>query len=511
MLPPWEGFDDAGHYSYIQQIADKGSRPHYRDRISAEIIDYLKIAPGPQTLNPRWTYQDFFAAPRATVEFVRTAAHANRDPNRVWRNGSGANWEAQQPPLYYLLMAPLYSISKGSSLVDQLFLLRGVSYGLAWVGLCIMTLFWFRGTSGKSVSEPSSYLAPALWPLFFPMWFPEMARLGNDCLVALLAACAWIVLTNINFSDSDRYRYRYVVLGLICGLGLLTKATFLPLVAAIIVVLLFQIWQGRIAADIVKHRSKGLVTFVVVTIAISGWWYVEQLSETGNIIGSIDMILLSKMGGLLAGLSNNASLLAFANGLLYLAVTFLWGAILTPPLITYLPLVSVVLLLGWGNIRQSGISNLTATDWVALLTLTGLLVGLFNQIAVWIALWAEAAIPGYYLHSFAPILASLAGRGMAGIKTSRLYSRAMLGLLFLPLFFLPLGMIVQAQYLSGCSTDQPMMFYYNVFSSGPCATDLPKIIDNLSVLAFPLQALCCFVAGWIFMFCGALAAVRLRV
>lgn len=124
MLPPWEGFDDAGHYSYIQQIADKGSRPHYRDRISAEIIDYLKIAPGPQTLNPRWTYQDFFAAPRATVEFVRTAAHANRDPNRVWRNGSGANWEAQQPPLYYLLMAPLYSISKGSSLVDQLFLLR---------------------------------------------------------------------------------------------------------------------------------------------------------------------------------------------------------------------------------------------------------------------------------------------------------------------------------------------------------------------------------------------------
>ena len=318
MLPPWEGFDDAGHYSYIQQIADKGSRPRYRDRISAEIIDYLKIAPGPQTLNPRWTYQDFFAAPRVTVEFVRTAAHANRDPNRVWRNGSGGNWEAQQPPLYYLLMAPLYSISKGSSLVDQLFLLRGVSYGLAWVGLCVMTLFWFRGTSGKSVSEPSSYLVPALWPLFFPMWFPEMARLGNDCLVALLVACAWIALTNINFSDSDRYRYRYLVLGLICGLGLLTKATFLPLVVAIIAVLLFQIWQGRIAADIAKHRSKGLVTFAVVTIAISGWWYVEQLSETGNIIGSIDMILLSKMGGLLVGLSNNASLMPFANGLLYL-------------------------------------------------------------------------------------------------------------------------------------------------------------------------------------------------
>ncbi|MBI3703447.1 MAG: hypothetical protein HY244_06275 [Rhizobiales bacterium] len=89
LLPPWEGFDDAGHYSYIQQLADKGTRAHFRDRISAEIHDYLKVAPGPLTLNPRWSYRDFFGGARADIESVRTLAHAGRDPQRA---GAMAPW-----------------------------------------------------------------------------------------------------------------------------------------------------------------------------------------------------------------------------------------------------------------------------------------------------------------------------------------------------------------------------------------------------------------------------------
>lgn len=270
---------------------------------------------------------------------------------------------------------------------------------------------------------------------------------------------------------------------------------------------LVSIWRARIAANTVMHRTRGFITLLAVTIAISGWWYAEQLLETGNIIGSIDIILLGKMGGLLLGLSNNGSLSSFANGFLYLAVTFLWTAIFIPPLITYLPLLCVGLLLGWGNVKQFRFSNITATDWVALLTLLGLLIGLFNQMAVWIALWGAAEIPGYYLHSFAPVLALLVERGMGGIKASRLYSGPMVACLFFPLLFLPLGMIVQAQYFSGCSSNQSIVFYYNVFSSGPGATDVPKIIDNLSVLAFPQLAIGFFIFGWIFMFCGALAAL----
>jgi hypothetical protein len=59
------------------------------------------------------------------------------------------------------------------------------------------------------------------------MWFPEMARLGNDSLVALLVAGARMGLTRVGTAGASIRHY--VLAGLCGGLGLLTKATFLPL------------------------------------------------------------------------------------------------------------------------------------------------------------------------------------------------------------------------------------------------------------------------------------------
>jgi hypothetical protein len=42
-LPPWEGFDETAHFSYIQQIADTGSLPKQnRAKISKEVEEYKK-------------------------------------------------------------------------------------------------------------------------------------------------------------------------------------------------------------------------------------------------------------------------------------------------------------------------------------------------------------------------------------------------------------------------------------------------------------------------------------
>src|SRR5262249_56143311 len=71
--------------------------------------------------------------------------------------------------------------------------------------------------------------APALWPFVFPGWFPEMARLGNDSLVALTVACAVAVVA----CAPIRRWSTWLLLGVICGLGALTKVTFFPFLAAI--------------------------------------------------------------------------------------------------------------------------------------------------------------------------------------------------------------------------------------------------------------------------------------
>ena len=67
LLPPFEGFDETAHYSYIQQIAQTGTRPRLNNAITADVDDYLKVAPGAIALKGRWSYPVFFKASADTV------------------------------------------------------------------------------------------------------------------------------------------------------------------------------------------------------------------------------------------------------------------------------------------------------------------------------------------------------------------------------------------------------------------------------------------------------------
>ena len=62
LLPPFEGFDEPAHYSYIQQIAQTGTWPRLNDPVTADVDDYLKVAPSTIALKARWSYPAFFKA-----------------------------------------------------------------------------------------------------------------------------------------------------------------------------------------------------------------------------------------------------------------------------------------------------------------------------------------------------------------------------------------------------------------------------------------------------------------
>ncbi len=95
-------------------------------------------------MHGRWTYPSFFAADRATIEAGQRTIHAPPEGPRVWTPGTGDNWQAQHPPLYYALLAPAYLASKDWSLGAQLFLLRALSYAFACAGLCIVIFAMLR-------------------------------------------------------------------------------------------------------------------------------------------------------------------------------------------------------------------------------------------------------------------------------------------------------------------------------------------------------------------------------
>jgi hypothetical protein len=508
LLPPFEGFDETAHYGYIQQIAQTGTWPRLNDPMPAEVAEYLKVAPSSRARGGRWSYPDFFAESLETIRAGAMAVHGDRDPARPWRAGAGTNWESHHPPLYYAVLAPVWSVSKAWSVHAQLVLLRSVSYLLAWGGLVVATISIARAKAAAPLA-PLLVVAPALWPALFPMWFPEMARLGNDSLVLLLLAAAWVV-TGKAIGPGGTSRH-FALLGAICGLGLLTKATMLPFIAALGLFLTWRAWHARGDGVALRRSLAQLLVLCLVTAAISGWWYARNLLDTGDVLGSFATIALERQGGLLKGLSEKFLLLKATTGLGATAMTFLWvgtWSATLPPRLLEIPLAILVVVLAAGWIsRAAQTRQICSLDAIALLTLVLFVAALLWQTLIFIVLMAVYSGSAWYLHSLAPLLAPMVGRGLAEAATWRRARPLVSALLVYPLLFLPFATALQLFHYAGCLAPPILEPHVGLSAAATCAAAPRELLDHLAVLGSPALGLALFGAGWLAMLIGVAVVI----
>lgn len=510
--PPFEGFDENAHYSYIQQIAETGRGPAVGGPMSAEVEAVGQYIPLTEAIGSLWSYKTFFDNPDGRVAAAKGQLRQNRDPSRPWTAGRSANWQAQHPPLYYALMAPAYLATKGWSLLDQLFLLRSLSYLIAWSGLALAIAVCLRMPSSGSTTGLALVLAPALWPALFPTWFPGMARLGNDGLLVLIAAVAWMLLIRLD-ARPDTLR-SYVLLGGVCGLGLLTKVSFLPFVAVTTGYLAYRLWSTSRDGVQVRPAVQGLVLFVFAVCVVSAWWYVGRALETGSPLTTEISMQLEKAGGLLAGLRKNGSLGDFARGIVVVTpMTFLWSgtwSFVTPALPLFVPMFLLVLMLALGVWRK-GEELRHPLNLLALIVFAVFCAALIQQALVLMALVGPSVIPGWYLHALMPVFAILVGLGLGGAVSMRLLRWFLPVLvLYAPLFLL-FGMFGQALFYAGCPIKRPGLLAAGIISFTPCGFSFTTVYDRLAVLSYPAAAIVLLIAGWFLLIigtCGALQTLR---
>jgi hypothetical protein len=522
ILPPWEGFDETAHFSYIQQLAEKHVWPGRGDPLSLEVEDYAKVAPMPYSSTPpyddngHWTYHNFFGSSAETIEAGREANYSRHEGPRPWQPGASPNWQSQHAPLYYLLLVPFFFLSKTWGLVNQLFLLRSVSYAFAWIGLCVavlsarMTAKLMCDRRDDTIFPAMMVLAPAMWPFIFPAWFPEMARLGNDSLIVLIAAVGWVGLLKLTSSDGGVRQHGFV--GFLCGLGMLTKATFLPFTGVVLGFLSFRLWRDRRGTGVLQRRLAGLAAFIAILIATAGWWYLRKFFETGNVLGSADISKVVDAGGLVKGLTKNgsmATLVMFARGWLSIVGSFMWSgtwSFVKPPILSISPFVLMALLVAVAQIdwlrKSSG-----DIRWVPVLTLAAFLIGLGYHLAVFIAAYGVWGTPGWYLHSFAPVFAPILAMGTATLLRSKLRFPVM-ALLFYPLLFIPAVGALEALVYAGCGSKMSTINSYDFHSMSSCMMDGNFIYSHLSVVGSPLAGSVLFAVGFVFLALGLWLTVR---
>jgi hypothetical protein len=514
LLPPWEGFDETAHYSYLQQIADTFELPRQESaRISKNVEEYSLLAPMPYGINGKFSYKSFFESPAKVVDSGYQHIHIRPKNPRKYTQGKVFNWQSQHPPLYYFILAPIYKATTHLSWAGQLFFLRFISYLFAWSALLIAVYtsftFIYRNSSANQSLGLWILLVIVTWPIFFSSWYPGMARIGNDSLCAFIMALVWYVLTAI-LNKGFSFRYA-LILGMLLGLGCLTKTFFVPSTVGILSFLCIRQWRlGR--RQFIKPFWGQLGLLLLIITCISGFWYVLNWYQHGVLSGSYEMILLKKAGGLLANLDSNFSMKAWLKGHATFTITLGWSSTWShaiPPYIYLAPMAFNFIFAVSVYIFAVRHMNISKSAWLPVWMALPALLGFSFHVLVRIALTGEGGGPGgYYLHFLVAPLATALGIGFYAARSIRFLKWLGTILFTYALLFSIVISWAQVLLFSGIIYKIGGNKFYQLPESLPSLFGLPEALGRLNTLAFPTVGVLSWCFGVLLLLTGFIFFIK---
>ncbi len=275
LLPLWDGVDEPFHYAYAQHIATEGRWPVLgQTPISKEIDLSLRLAPASYVIRHNlpyvMTFGEFHALPAAARQ-ARREDIKTIDPGwRTLPDPNSLNYEAQQPPLAYLLPAAIDYGAARLPLVRRVLLAR-LAVSLAGGALQFWLTLLLASELGLSLAwQPYvRFLVTSS-----QMLYATVSRVANDWLAVPLGTLFFLAALRFHRQPGVR---QAVILGLAVAAGLLSKAYFLPW-ALLAVVLVLWSWLRRGA----QLRA---VLAAAAAMALAGPWYLRNVVLYGSFSG----------------------------------------------------------------------------------------------------------------------------------------------------------------------------------------------------------------------------------
>ena len=396
MLPLWEGYDEWAHFSVIRTMAVRGEPLVARDQpVPRDVALSLQLAPVPWELRylpPPSVTEDVYWSLPADVRAQREARF--RAMAVEWAREDGpaglTAYEALQPPLYYWMLAPAVRLMGHSGLGAQVLTIRWL--GIAIASSIIPLIF---GIGRMALGDDRIALCCAAAVAVMPGLAIDVARVGNECLaVVWFTLLIWMGLKRgLGAGNSGAKQiWPPAGLGIVLGLGLLTKAYFLTAIPAVI---LLEVYTCRKRSGGGRAYMRALVP-VAMAAAISGWWYWRNLLTTGTLSGLSEAAMLRDMG--------TWTLLRHASAIP-------WGTAIDAILFSHL--------------YFGGWSSLTVRSWMyhllyAVIVVAALgLVRLIRQPAIW---WLMVVYLAFWAAQMYNVLLLFASKGLEGSMGWYLYA-----------------------------------------------------------------------------------------
>ena len=243
--PPWQNPDEPAHYNYIAHVA------------TARQLPALQMGDYDGTYLERLKAEKF--PPDLSISPVR--------------------YEYHQPPLYYLLAAPIFWLSQGQLLALRLFNVL--------LGACVVLLV-FLCARAAAPGSPQIALGAAAFAAFLPMHTALMAAVNNDSLAELLIAGTVLALLRWQGlsakGDAEGGRAHLLAAGTVIGLGFLTKATAYTLLpVALIVVICGSLRPGREGGNAAGTLAARLALLIAPALLLGLPWWIRNSTLYGNL------------------------------------------------------------------------------------------------------------------------------------------------------------------------------------------------------------------------------------
>lgn len=257
--PPWQVPDEPAHYNYIRTLAQEAALP------VMEPGDY------DQAYLERITGEGF--PPELSIEPL--------------------SYEDHQPPLYYLLAAPIYLLFGGALLPLRLF---SVALGL------ILLLVAYRVIRTLFPDRPYLALVGTGLIAFLPQHLAMMAGVNNDSLAeVMVASTLWMAVVYVK--GEAKGRGFLALWGLTLGLAVLTKTSaYVVLPVAVLAVALRARREGRSTG----WAAKEIGWVALVALPLAGTWLVRN----ALIYGWADPLGLTRHNAVVVGQPRSAEWLA---------------------------------------------------------------------------------------------------------------------------------------------------------------------------------------------------------
>ena len=263
VFPPYSGHDEVAHYAYLQILAEDGRVP---------------LIPDPDAFNTRYSedpnYRDWDMIPDEFYQFTDPPTDfvtadwwgGMQQPVRaVTYQGkylpSGWIYTGNHPPLYYILMTPVYWLVQNDSIEAQLYALRfaAIPFGMITVLMAYLTT--------RTIFPRDRFLAMTVpaFVAFQPQISYESAMLNNDILAI---ACTSVVIWLIARGLKQRFPIRNCLLiGLFFGLAMLAKSTSVSSAILIGFAMVFGLgWK-----NIREWLPRGALTAAVAGALVLPW------------------------------------------------------------------------------------------------------------------------------------------------------------------------------------------------------------------------------------------------